>query len=75
LSDYEIALKRETNRKTVMLWRKRFEREGPKGLWEVARGRGRKPTYGPKKIHSIVDITLRSKPKGMAPRPGQSGGW
>jgi transposase len=64
-SDYEIALKLETNRKTVMLWRKRFEREGPKGLWEVARGRGRKPTYGPKKIQSIVDMTLHSKPKGM----------
>jgi transposase len=65
LSDYEIALKLETNRKTVMLWRRRFEQEGPKGLWEVASGRGRKPTYGPKKIRSIVDMTLRSKPKGM----------
>ena len=35
------------------------------GLWEVAPGRGRKPTYGPEKIQSIVDATLRSKPKGM----------
>jgi transposase len=65
LSDYEIARKLKTNRKTVMLWRKRFEKEGPKGLWEVAPGRGRKPTYGPKKIQSIVDMTLRRKPKGM----------
>ena len=48
-----------------MLWRARFEREGLDGLWEVAPGRGRKPTYGPEKIQSIVDATLRSKPKGM----------
>ena len=34
-------------------------------MWEVAPGRGRKPTYGPDKIQSIVDATLRSKPKGM----------
>jgi transposase len=64
-SDYAIAAQMETNRKTVMLWRARFEQEGLDGLWEVAPGRGRKPAYGPEKIHSIVDATLRSKPKGM----------
>jgi transposase len=64
-SDYEIAAQLSANRKTVMLWRARFEQEGLDGLWEVAAGRGRKPTYGPEKIHSIVDATLRSKPKGM----------
>jgi transposase len=64
LSDYEIAAKLEINRKTVMLWRRRFEQEGTDGLWEVASGRGRKPTYGPDKIQAIVDATLRSKPKG-----------
>jgi len=42
-----------------------FEQDGVEGLWEVAPGRGRKPTYGPEKIQSIVDATLRSKPKGM----------
>jgi transcriptional regulator with XRE-family HTH domain len=31
----------------------------------VAPGRGRKPTYGREKIQSIVDATLRTKPKGM----------
>ena len=64
-SDYSIAAQLETNRKTVMLWRARFEQEGLDGLWEVAPGRGRKATYGQEKIHSIVDATLRSKPKGM----------
>jgi transposase len=61
----QIAARLEVNRKTVMLWRARFEQEGLEGLWEVAPGRGRKPTYGPEKIESIVDATLRSKPKGM----------
>jgi hypothetical protein len=50
---------------TVTLWRARFAQHGPQSLWEVAPGRGRKPIYGPEKIHSIVDATLRSKPKGM----------
>lgn len=61
----EIAARLEIDRKTVMLWRSRFEREGLKGLWQVAPGRGRKATYGAEKIQSIVDATLRSKPKGM----------
>ena len=64
LSDYEIAAKLQSNRKTVMLWRRRFVQEGVDALWEVAAGRGRKPTYGPEKIQAIVDTTLRSKPKG-----------
>ena len=33
-------------------------------LWEVAPGRGRKATYGPKKIQQVIDTTLQSKPKG-----------
>lgn len=61
----QIAAQLQINRKTVMLWRTRFEQEGLEGLWEVAPGRGRKPTYGPEKIQSIVDDTLRRKPKGM----------
>jgi len=34
-------------------------------LWEVAPGRGRKPTYGNDKIQEIIDTTLQTKPKGM----------
>ena len=64
-SDHAIAQPLEVNRKTVMLWRTRFPQEGLDSLWEVAPGRGRKPTYGPEKIQAIVDATLRSKPKGM----------
>ena len=64
LSDYEIAAKLQSNRKTVMLWRRRFVQKGVDALWEVAAGRGRKPNYGPEKIQAIVDTTLRTKPKG-----------
>ena len=59
-----IATRLDINRKTVMLWRARFELEGLAGMWEVASGRGRKATYGPDKIESIVDATLRVSQKG-----------
>jgi len=53
------------NPKTVALWRNRFAEAGPEGLWEIAPGRGRKPTYGVGKIKRIVQATLSTKPKGM----------
>ena len=53
------------NRPTVILRRQRFLEEGKESLWEVAPGRGRKPTYGPEKIQAVVDATLQTKPKGM----------
>jgi transposase len=60
-----IARQLGTNRKTVMLWRDRFTEQGLESLWEVAPGRGRKPTYGSEKIKAIVNATLRTKPKGI----------
>lgn len=64
-SDSAVAQELEINRKTVMLWRRRFAQEGIDSLWEVAPGRGRKPTFGPDKIEAIVNATLQAKPKGM----------
>ena len=64
-SDNGIAGRLAVNRKTVTLWRNRFKQEGLDSLWEVSPGRGRKPIYGTEKIRSIVDATLRTKPKGM----------
>ena len=43
----------------------RFAEVGPKGLWEVAAGRERKPTHSPDKIKAIVRATLMTKPNGM----------
>jgi len=64
-SESAIARQLGTNRKTVTLWRARFAEAGLESLWEIAPGRGRKPTYGPEKIKAIVDATLQTKPSGM----------
>jgi transposase len=64
-SESAIARQLGTNRKTVALWRGRFAEDGLESLWEIAPGRGRKPTYGPEKIKAIVDATLQTKPSGM----------
>jgi transposase len=63
-SDHAIAQRLQINRKTVTLWRTRCLHQGLKSLWEIAPGRGRKPTYGPEKVQAIIDTTLRIKPKG-----------
>ena len=49
----------------MILWRKRFGDKGLDGLWDIASGRGRKPTYQIDKIAAIVDATLQTKPAGM----------
>jgi transposase len=64
-SDNAIARGLAVNRKTVTLWRERFAEQGLDSMWEVAPGRGRKPSYGQRKIAAIVSATLTSKPKGM----------
>jgi transposase len=60
----EVAQELEINPKTVALWRTRFCREGTDCLWEVAEGRGRKPTLTPEKVERIVAATLQTKPAG-----------
>jgi transposase len=64
-SDSTVARDLEINRKTVTLWRARFAQQGIDSLWEVAPGRGRKPTFGPEKIKAIIDATLQTKPKAI----------
>ena len=60
-----IAAAAQVDVKTVALWRGRFAEAGPEGLWEIATGRGRKPTHSPSKIKAIIRATLTSKPRGM----------
>ena len=62
-ADVEIAEELGLNRHTCRLWRERFTREGPEGLWEVAEGRGRKPQTG--LAQRIVESTVSSKPAGQ----------
>src|SRR4029434_7596484 len=48
-----------------LLRARRIGDEGLDGLWDIAPGRGRKPTYQIDKIVDIVDATLQTKPAGM----------
>jgi transposase len=59
-----IAAENHINRKTVRLWRERFNDRGLQTLWEIAPGRGRKATYDAKRIKAVIDATLQSKPSG-----------
>jgi len=63
-SESAVAADNEVNRKTVRLWRERFETQGTDGLWEIAPGRGRKATYSAEQIKAMIDATLQSKPTG-----------
>ena len=62
--DKEIAEDLEINFKTVALWRGRFRKEGNDCLWEVASGRGRRPSISIKKVEQIIQKTLQSRPAG-----------
>ena len=63
-SEMAIATENGVNRKTVRLWRERFRSGGPQSLWEIAPGRGRKPSYDAARIKAMIDATLQTKPKG-----------
>jgi transposase-like protein len=65
-TELAVAAEHDINRKTVRLWRERFRTGGLEVLWEIAPGRGRKPTYELQRIKAVVDGTLRSKPQGNA---------
>lgn len=64
ISEAANAATHGVNRKTVRLWRERFAKLGPAGLWEIAPGRGRKATYDATRIKTLVDATLQTKPEG-----------
>jgi transposase len=63
-TELAIAAENGVNRKTVRLWRERFGGSGPQALWEIAPGRGRKPSYNATRIKAVMDATLQTKPKG-----------
>ena len=63
-TELAIAAENGVNRKTVRLWRERFRSAGLQALWEIAPGRGRKPSYDATRIKAVIDATLQTKPKG-----------
>jgi transposase len=60
-----IGAELDVDVKTAALWRRRFSQAGPEAMWEIAPGRGRKPTHSPEKIKAIVEATLHTQPEGM----------
>src|SRR3954463_16730090 len=63
-TELAIANENGVNRKTVRLWRERFRGGGPQALWDIAPGRGRKPSYDATRIKAVINATLQTKPKG-----------
>src|SRR5215831_20167171 len=56
-SEMMVAAENNVNRKTVRLWRERFRDGGPQALWQIAPGRGRKPSYDATRIKAVIDAT------------------
>ena len=64
LANNAIASNLGVTRTTVLLWRDRFQSGGPEALLrDRPRGRG-KPPLSEKKIQEVVEVTLKTKPKG-----------
>ena len=64
MANHAIARELGVSRPTVLLWRKRFEKEGPAGLVrDRPRGSG-KPRLSLEKVKEIVEATLHTKPQG-----------
>src|ERR1044071_2482122 len=57
-TEMAIAVDNGVNRKTVRLWRERFRVGGPQALWEIAPGRGRKPSYDVSRIKAVIDAKI-----------------
>lgn len=65
-SDKQIASTLCVHPRTVALWRRRVRADGIGCVWEVAAGRGRKPTFGATKVSGWIDKTLQTRPKGAS---------
>src|SRR5271157_5932101 len=64
LSNTDIARKVNTTRPTVLLWRKRFQEQGPAGLIKDAPKGPSTRRLEPVKIKAIVEATLHTVPEG-----------
>jgi len=63
--DLDIAAVQDVNRHTAALWRRRVRERGIDAVWEIEKGRGRKPTYDQEQRDAIIAATLQTKPEGV----------
>ena len=61
-SNSGIAEQLGVSRPTVIMWRRRFKRDGPPALGVTKPGRGRRPSIPAQKIKAIVNATLQTTP-------------
>ena len=60
--DGEIAAAFGVSRHTASLWRRRVHEKGIGAVWEIAKGRGRKPQLDQAQRDAIIAATLETKP-------------
>ena len=63
-SHKEISDLQGVHPRMAALWRSRARLEGIDCIWQIAAGRGRKPTYGATTVSKWIDKTLHTKPRG-----------
>jgi transposase len=62
--DLEIAATFRVSRHTASLWRRRVHEKGIGAVWEIEKGRGRKPQLDQARRDAIIAATLETKPEG-----------
>ncbi len=62
--DKQIARALAVHPRVVALWRRRARSDGIDCIWQIAAGRGRRPTYGATTVSRWIDQTLQGRPKG-----------
>src|SRR6266567_1286795 len=62
--DLEIAAAFSVSRHTASLWRRRVHEKGIGTVWEIEKGRGRKPQLDQARRDAIIAATLETKPEG-----------
>ena len=86
----QIGQDLQVSQPTIRRWQRRFRDGGPEAITEIAPGRGRKPTYGARKVKRIIEATQNARPDSqthwscravpirgrcVAPWTGWSAGW
>jgi transposase len=61
----QVGQQLKVSQPTIRLWQRRFRDGGPQALTEIAPGRGRKPTYGPRKFQRMIVATQGPPPPGQ----------
>ncbi len=61
-SSKQIGRDLNVSQPTIRRWQRRLRDAGPEGITEIAPGRGRKPTYGARKVQRIFAATQSTRP-------------